>query len=29
MSDIRLAVSDAGIRRCAWVMQQLRPAIGE
>ena len=29
MSDIRLAVSDADIRRCAAVMQQLRPAIGE
>jgi len=26
---VRLAVSDADIRRCAGVMQQLRPAIGE
>lgn len=29
MSGIKLAVSDADIRRCARVMQQLRPAIGE
>lgn len=28
MSDVRLATSDAEIRRCAGVMQQLRPAIG-
>ncbi len=27
--SIKLAVSDADIRRCAGVMQQLRPAIGE
>ncbi len=26
---VKLAVSDADIRRCARVMQQLRPAIGE
>ena len=26
---VKLAVSDADIRRCAGVMQQLRPAIGE
>jgi GNAT superfamily N-acetyltransferase len=29
MSGIKLAISDADIRRCAGVMQQLRPAIGE
>ena len=29
MSEIKLAVSDAEIRRCAAVMQQLRPSIGE
>ncbi len=28
MSDVRLATSDAEIRRCAGVMRQLRPAIG-
>ena len=27
--SIKLAASDADIRRCAGVMQQLRPAIGE
>ncbi|MEY4708824.1 MAG: hypothetical protein RJB58_2547 [Pseudomonadota bacterium] len=27
--SVKLAVSDADIRRCAGVMQQLRPAIGE
>lgn len=27
--SIKLAVSDTDIRRCAGVMQQLRPAIGE
>ena len=27
--SIKLAVSDADIRRCAGVVQQLRPAIGE
>lgn len=27
--SVKLAVSDADIRRCAPVMQQLRPAIGE
>jgi GNAT superfamily N-acetyltransferase len=29
MSAVSLATSDADIRRCAGVMQQLRPAIGE